>query len=104
MNYHFSIELPDDTTLEGWARVSLEMDGDGDFRSMDIEAIEIEPSHNRHMKIQRGYVPVEDRPTDAATDALIVDHLNGPALGEIIELWEATDDYRSRGHQWSGMC
>ena len=103
MNYYFSIPMGDDTDLEGWARVSLEMDDDGDFRSMDIEAIEVEPSRERHLKIQRGFVPVEDR-ASAAEDVLIMVHLDGPALGEIIELWEETEDFRSRGHAWSGMC
>jgi hypothetical protein len=102
MNYHFEIELAD-STLEGWAAVSLEMDGDGDFKSMDIEAIEVEPSRERHMKIQRGYVPIEDRSV-APEETLVVAHLMGPALGEIIDLWQETEDFRSQCHQWSGMC
>ena len=83
MNYHWFIEQ-DDSTLEGWARVSLEFDGDGDFMGMDIEAIEVEPAQARCMKIQRGYVPVDDRSPDKETEALVVAYLNGPALGEII--------------------
>ena len=104
MNYYFLIDNPDGSTLEGWARVSLDMDGDGDFRSLDIEAIEPEPARERHLRIQRGFAPVEDRSPDRGTELRIMAHLVGPALGEIIELWEETEDYRSRGHAWSGMC
>jgi hypothetical protein len=101
MNYHWQIEPDGVCTIEGWASVRVHADADGEFNHLEIEAIEIEPAHERHMKIQRGFVPIEDRvPTSEfgqLIEKLVIEQLNGAALDEILELawsaWRVRRDY-----------
>ncbi len=58
--YHFECDFDRIFSLEGWAEVSLEWDADGELDNIEVERIEIAPDHDRHMKIQRGYVAVEE--------------------------------------------
>lgn len=96
--YHFDCNFDLIFSLEGWADVALSWDADGELTSIDVERIEIEPSLDRCMKIQRGYVPVKDTmPESAVWEAIrerIVEHLNSDKIGkELIDASHAQGDH-----------
>jgi hypothetical protein len=90
MKYHWLVDFDDRFTLEGWADLTVNWDLDGEFKSLDVNALAIEPPMEIHKKIERGFRPItDDVPEGRLWDLIqfrIIDHLEGPALDEVMEL------------------